>query len=77
MCSSDLWSTWAVVAACAAVVLSCLPRLLEAARFRQSLTSALAHPLAIVVFLAIQWVSLARRLLGLPTSWRGRSLAPQ
>ena len=25
----------------------------------------------------IQWVALARKLLGLRTSWRGRSLAPQ
>jgi hypothetical protein len=37
----------------------------------------LAHPLGIAVFLAIQWVALGRRLLGLQTSWRGRSLAPQ
>jgi hypothetical protein len=37
----------------------------------------LSHPLGILVFLAIQWVALVRRLLGLQTSWRGRSLAPQ
>ena len=71
------WPTWAVPAAVAAVAISYLPRILEAVRFRQSLTSALAHPLGIAVFLGIQWVSLARRLLGLQTSWRGRSLAPQ
>jgi hypothetical protein len=52
-------------------------RLLEAARFGQSLTSAVAHPLATGVFLAIQWYALARRLLGLKTAWRGRPLAPQ
>jgi hypothetical protein len=71
------WPTWAVVACCAAVVLALLPRLLTAVRFRQSLSSAAAHPLGILVFLAIQWVSLARRLLGLQTTWRGRSLTPQ
>jgi hypothetical protein len=57
--------------------LAILPRLAEALQFRQSLTSALAQPLAIAVFLAIQWYALARKLLGLKTSWRGRPLAPQ
>ena len=71
------WPSWAVPVALVAVALSSLPRILEATRFRQSFTSALAHPLGIAVFLAIQWVALGRRLLGLQTSWRGRSLAPQ
>jgi hypothetical protein len=71
------WPAWAVPASLVAVALSFLPRLLDAARFHQSFTSALAHPLGIAVFLAIQWVALVRRLLGLQTSWRGRSLAPQ
>jgi hypothetical protein len=67
-------AAWAVVAASA---LSYLPRLLEAIRFRQSLASALAHPLGIAVFLVIQWVGVFRKALGLNTSWKGRSLAPQ
>ena len=71
------WPAWTVAAAVIAVALSSLPRILAAGRFRQSFTSALAHPLGIRVFLAIQWVALGRRLLGLQTSWRGRSLAPQ
>jgi len=71
------WPAWAVPAAIVAVALSSLPRILEATRFRQSFTSVLAHPLGIAVFLAIQWVALGRRLLGLQTSWRGRSLSPQ
>jgi len=71
------WPLWAVLIALVAVALSSLPRILEATRFRQSFTSVLAHPLGIAVFLAIQWVALGRRLLGLQTSWRGRSLAPQ
>jgi len=71
------WPAWAVSAAIVAASISLLPRLLEAVRFRQSVTSALMHPLGIAVFLAIQWVSLGRRLLGLQTTWRGRSLAPQ
>ena len=71
------WPEWAVPTACLAAVVSLLPRLLEAFRFRQSLSSSLAHPLGIAVLLAIQWVSLVRRSLGLRTTWRGRSLAPQ
>jgi hypothetical protein len=39
--------------------------------------SAVCHPLGVAVFLAIQWVALARKLLGLQTAWRGRSLVPQ
>ena len=71
------WPAWAVPAALVAVAISSLPRILEATRFRQRFTSVLSHPLGIAVFLAIQWVALVRRLLGLQTSWRGRSLAPQ
>ncbi len=71
------WPAWTVAAAVIAVALSSLPRILTAGRFHQSVTSVLAHPLGILVFLAIQWVALGRRLLGLQTSWRGRSLAPQ
>ena len=71
------WPVWAVPGSLVAALLSFLPRILGAARFRQSVTSVVAHPLGILVFLAIQWVALVRRLLGLQTSWRGRSLAPQ
>jgi len=71
------WPAWTVAAALVAAGLSSLPRILEAGRFRQSFLSVLAHPLGVLVFLAIQWVALGRRLLGLQTSWRGRSLAPQ
>ena len=71
------WPAWTVAASLVAIALSSLPRILEAGRFRQRFTSVLAHPLGIAVFLAIQWVALGRRLLGLQTSWRGRSLAPQ
>jgi hypothetical protein len=71
------WPAWAVPCAIAATLLAYLPRTLEAARFRQSWSSVLAHPLGIAVFLAIQWWALARRTLGLQTAWRGRSLSPQ
>jgi hypothetical protein len=71
------WPGWGIACAAVATGLSFLPRLLEAPRFRQSWASAIAHPLGVAVFLVIQWWALARRVLGLKTSWRGRSLAPQ
>lgn len=48
------------------------PRLIAVRRFRQPLGSALLHPLGILVFLAIQWAALDRRLLGRPEVWKGR-----
>jgi hypothetical protein len=71
------WPRWAMATALVAAALAWLPRLLEAARFRQSIASAVAHPLGVAIFLAIQWTALARKCLGLKTAWRGRSLTPQ
>lgn len=71
------WPGWSVAAVVVAHGLSLSPRVVEAIRFRQSLTSAAAQPFAIAVFLVIQWYAGARKLLGLQTSWRGRRLAPQ
>ena len=71
------WPRWAVPVALASATLAWLPRFLEALRFRQSVASAIAHPLAVAVFLAIQWVALVRKVLGLKTAWRGRTLSPQ
>jgi hypothetical protein len=71
------WPTGAAAVTLAAAALAYVPRVLDAVRFRQSITSALVHPLGVAVFLAIQWVALVRKTLGLKTAWRGRSLAPQ
>lgn len=71
------WPAWAVAATSAAVFAAWLPRLMAVRRFGHSLSSALVHPLAVAVFLVIQWTALVRRTLGLKTSWRGRSLSPQ
>jgi hypothetical protein len=71
------WPTGGPAVALAAAALAYLPRILDAIRFRQSLSSAIVHPVGITVFLAIQWIALVRKALGLKTTWRGRSLAPQ
>lgn len=71
------WPGWVIPVVLAAAALSWLPRFVEAGRFRQSASSALVHPLAVMVFLTIQWSAFVKKLLGLKTSWRGRLLAPQ
>lgn len=68
------FAAWSVTAAILAAALVVLPRIVEAVRFRQSVSSAFAQPVAVLVFLLIQWTSLVRRQLGLTTTWRGRSL---
>ena len=53
-----------------------LPRLAAARRFHQPVDGALLQPLAILVFLAIQWTALGRKLLGRPAGWKGRTYSP-
>ena len=59
------------------LALSYFPRLITLRRFKQSAGSVFFHPLAVIIFLAVQWFALGRRLLGIQTSWKGRSLKPQ
>ena len=55
-----------------ACVLSFLPRVLAAFRYKQPLFEALLHPLAIFVFLGLQWYARFRDLAGTPAVWKGR-----
>lgn len=56
-----------------AVLLSYSARLISVFRFRQPFLAALLHPFAIVVLLTIQWFAWARLMLGVPSTWKGRS----
>ncbi len=56
-----------------APAMSYLPRLLAAARFRESALGAMLHPLGIGMLLLIQWQALVARALGKPSEWRGRA----
>ena len=56
-----------------AVLCNFLPRLLAVRRFRQPLSSALLHPVGILVLLLVQWYALARKLFGKPVGWRQRT----
>ena len=70
-CATRLSHLSLIVAAIAAG-LALLPRLIAIRRFQQPVFSALLHPIAIVSLLIIQWVGLARFLLGKPTQWKSR-----
>ncbi|MFM1904334.1 MAG: hypothetical protein RLZZ440_2234 [Planctomycetota bacterium] len=71
------WPRAAIALVVVAAALGILIRLGQAIRFRLPLASAAFQPLAVAVFLLIQWAALVRKTLGLRTTWRGRSLAPQ
>ena len=58
--------------ALSAVGVGLLVRLALAVRFQQPWGAALLHPVAITLLVAIQWYALARRVLGLGSSWKGR-----
>jgi glycosyltransferase involved in cell wall biosynthesis len=56
-----------------AVLLSYSSRLISVFRFRQPFLAALLHPVAILILLVIQWYAWARSMLGVPSTWKGRS----
>ena len=58
-----------------ALIASYLPRLMAVRRFKQPLTSALLHPLGIVLLLVIQWYALMKQIFGRPVAWRARAYA--
>lgn len=66
-------SSWAIAVTLAACLLAWLPRWLGAVRFAQSKLGALLHPLAVLLFIALQWQSLYYQWRGKQISWRGRS----
>lgn len=55
-----------------AIVISYWPRVAAAIRLRQSVAGAALHPLAIAVFLVLQWWAFANHLRGRQVTWRGR-----
>jgi len=60
-----------------ALVASYAPRLVAARRFRQSMVSALLHPLEMLLMLAVQWLAFARTAMGRPVTWRTREYPGQ
>ncbi|MGC2398986.1 MAG: glycosyltransferase [Acidobacteriaceae bacterium] len=52
---------------------SLLPRLISVWKYRQSLFSALLHPVGVAVLLALEWSALLRKLAGQPVTWKERA----
>lgn len=60
-----------------ALVASYVPRLMATHRFKQSLISAMLHPLEILLMLTVQWLAFARTAMGRPVTWRAREYPGQ
>lgn len=65
--------TLAIEIALLGTALVYIPRLLLAARFRQSLSGAVLHPLGVLIVIGIQWFALWRVGVGAPLAWKERT----
>lgn len=66
------WDKWVMLGLAVATILSFVPRALAARRFQQSWLGVLFHPLAVLMFLCLQWLALLASLCGVQIAWRGR-----
>jgi hypothetical protein len=57
----------------AALAASYIPRLVSVWKYRQSLSSALLHPLGVTVLLLLQWYALLGKLAGQRVTWKERA----
>lgn len=64
---------YAAVVSFAAIFLSHLPRWVAAWKLPQSPTGAILHPIAIILFLLLQWFAFMMHLGGQSIAWRGRN----
>jgi glycosyltransferase involved in cell wall biosynthesis len=56
-----------------ALAASFVPRLLSVWKYRQSLLSALLHPVGVTILLVLQWYALLRKLAGQQVTWKERA----
>jgi len=73
------WAAWPPLASSmltAAGLCGWLPRLDAAWRYRQSLASAVLHPVGVAMLLMIQWQAWLARRRKEPAVWRGRAYQP-
>jgi glycosyltransferase involved in cell wall biosynthesis len=55
------------------VTASFIPRILSVWKYRQSLLSALLHPLGVTLLLVLEWYALIRKLAGQSVTWKERA----
>ncbi len=68
------WPLSSVVVLAMATLLSFAPRAMIAARFESGWLGTIVHPLAVALFIALQWRVFLRHMLGgQPVAWRGRT----
>ena len=73
---TSIWtgaSRTAVAISAVATVISFVPRLVACSRFGQSYVGAMLHPVGVACFVALQWIAIVRKSLGMTTKWRGRN----
>src|SRR6202453_2096517 len=56
-----------------ALAASFVPRVLSVWKYRQSLLSALLHPVGVTILLVLQWYALLRKLAGQQVTWKERA----
>ena len=68
------WPVAAIVILALATIASFVPRALAAKQFKQPWLGVVLNPIAVAIFVALQWWALARKSLGVkPVLWRGRA----
>ena len=66
-------SSAAIAVLSLAFAISFVPRFIACIRFRQSYLGTVLHPIGVLWFVALQWVAILRKSLGMTTKWRGRN----
>lgn len=66
------WPLWIQAILGLATLLSFVPRVMAAMRFRQAWLGVALHPLSVAWFLLLQWRAWIESLLGRRVAWRGR-----
>ncbi len=68
------WPWGGIGLLCVASLLSFVPRALLSARWQQSWLGVFLHPLAVTIFMAVQWIDYLRQIAGWrQIPWKGRS----
>lgn len=66
------WSALPTILLGVATVVSLMPRFLIAVRWEKNLLAAVLNPLAVLWFVALQWLAFVSGLRGKSVAWRGR-----
>ena len=73
--AASLWAQAFTAAAISlvAILIGYAPRMVAVTRLRQPFAGAVCHPLAVTLFVILQWIALLQHRSGRQVAWRGRS----